>query len=110
MLEIPFIERDQAEVNSKLRLEKLYHHEEDEQQASHSGELEMKPRVPDSVTYEVYLGLFQLGASYQPFFRDFEVLEMIGEGSFGRVFKARHRDSGILMAMKAMKKQFLVQN
>jgi serine/threonine protein kinase len=33
---------------------------------------------------------------------------MIGEGSFGRVFKVKHRDSGILMAMKAMKKQFLI--
>jgi len=31
-------------------------------------------------------------------------LEIIGEGSFGRVFKVRHRDSGLIMAMKAMKK------
>jgi serine/threonine protein kinase len=38
------------------------------------------------------------------------VLETIGEGSFGRVFKVRHKDSGIVMAMKAMKKQYLVQN
>lgn len=35
---------------------------------------------------------------------------MIGEGSFGRVFKVRLRETGVPMAMKAMKKQFLIQN
>lgn len=50
----------------------------------------------------------QTDLSYQPQFKDFEVLEMIGEGSFGRVFKVRHRESKKLMAMKAMKKQFLI--
>jgi hypothetical protein len=27
------------------------------------------------------------------FFKDFELLEIIGEGSFGRVFKTRKRDN-----------------
>ena len=43
-------------------------------------------------------------------FEDFEVNEMIGEGSFGRVFKVKKKDSGVLMAMKVMKKKFLIQN
>ena len=54
------------------------------------------------------MGLFKLGEVYKPKFRHFDILEIIGEGSFGRVFKVRHRDSGVIMAMKAMKKQFLV--
>lgn len=43
-------------------------------------------------------------------FKDFEILEMIGEGSFGRVFKVKKRDSGQILAMKAMKKQYLISN
>jgi serine/threonine protein kinase len=48
--------------------------------------------------------------SYKPKFKDFEVLEMIGEGSFGKVFKVQHKDSKLVLAAKAMKKQFLIQN
>ena len=55
-------------------------------------------------------GLFDAKQSYKPQFRDFDIIELIGEGSFGRVFKVKHRDSGLIMAMKVMKKQFLVQN
>ena len=61
-------------------------------------------------SYDVFMGLFIQGEQYQPKFRHFDILEMIGEGSFGRVFKVKHKDSGVVMAMKAMKKQFLVQN
>jgi p70 ribosomal S6 kinase len=43
-------------------------------------------------------------------FKDFEILEMIGEGSFGRVFKVKRRETGELLAMKAMKKQYLISN
>jgi hypothetical protein len=60
--------------------------------------------------HDAYLGLFMQGESYRPLFNDFEVLATIGEGSFGRVFKVKHKDSGVVMAMKAMKKQQLVQN
>ena len=35
---------------------------------------------------------------------------MIGEGSFGRVFKVREKSSGRLLAMKAMKKSYLIMN
>jgi hypothetical protein len=61
--------------------------------------------------HEAHMGLFKQddgGEVYKPLFRDFEVLETIGGGSFGRVFKVRHKDSGLIMAMKAMKKQYLV--
>lgn len=37
-------------------------------------------------------------------FKDFEFLEMIGEGSFGRVFKCKKRDNGQILAIKVMRK------
>lgn len=37
-------------------------------------------------------------------FKDFEILEIIGEGSFGRVFKCKKRNNGQLLALKVMKK------
>lgn len=43
-------------------------------------------------------------------FKDFEVTELLGEGSFGKVFRAVKRDSGKNYAMKSMKKQFLIGN
>ena len=53
----------------------------------------------------------QRNPTYKPKFKDFEILELIGEGSFGRVFKVKHKDSGgQVMAMKAMKKSQLIQN
>jgi len=42
-------------------------------------------------------------------FADFEVIELIGEGSFGRVFKVKKRDTGRIYAMKSMKKSLLIQ-
>ena len=43
-------------------------------------------------------------------FKDFDVLEVIGEGSFGRVYKCKKRDSGQILALKVMKKQYLISN
>ena len=43
-------------------------------------------------------------------FKDFEVLDIIGEGSFGRVFKVKKRDNGQILALKVMKKQYLISN
>lgn len=36
--------------------------------------------------------------------------ELLGEGSFGKVFRAVKRDNGKNFAMKSMKKQFLIGN
>jgi len=43
-------------------------------------------------------------------FKDFEILKVIGEGSFGRVYKGRKKDSGEVIALKVMKKQYLINN
>ena len=37
-------------------------------------------------------------------FKDFDILEVIGEGSFGRVYKCKKRESGQILALKVMKK------
>jgi hypothetical protein len=39
---------------------------------------------------------------------DFEILECVGEGSFGKVFKVRNKNNLKVFAMKAMKKQKLI--
>jgi len=41
-------------------------------------------------------------------FSDFEILEMIGEGSFGKVFRVKKKSSGVIYAMKSMKKATLI--
>ena len=43
-------------------------------------------------------------------FKDFEIQELIGEGSFGRVFRAKHKTNGQVLALKVMKKQYLISN
>ena len=43
-------------------------------------------------------------------FKDFEILKCIGEGSFGRVYKGRKKDNGQIIALKVMKKQYLINN
>jgi serine/threonine protein kinase len=43
-------------------------------------------------------------------FKDFEILESIGEGSFGRVFKCKKKDNDQILALKVMKKQYLISN
>jgi len=43
-------------------------------------------------------------------FADFDLLSLLGEGSFGKVYKVRHKESGKFFAMKSMQKQFLISN
>ena len=43
-------------------------------------------------------------------FSDFEILEMIGEGSFGKVFRVKKKTSNAIYAMKSMKKSSLIQD
>ena len=43
-------------------------------------------------------------------FSDFEIIEMIGEGSFGKVFRVRKKNNGATYAMKSMKKATLIQD
>ena len=63
-----------------------------------------KPDLSESPSFDIYDGLFNSSSAYHPQFKDFDIIKQIGEGAFGRVFKVKHRDSGLVMAMKTMKK------
>ncbi|GBF95208.1 serine threonine kinase [Raphidocelis subcapitata] len=41
--------------------------------------------------------------------RDFDILRVVGQGAFGKVFQVRHRGSGRLYAMKVMRKERILQ-
>ena len=41
-------------------------------------------------------------------FKDFDIVEIIGEGSFGRVYKGMKKDNGQVFALKVMKKMDLL--
>ena len=43
-------------------------------------------------------------------FSSFEILEFLGSGSFGKVFKVRLKSTNEIFAMKVLKKSFLVKN
>ena len=51
------------------------------------------------------------GASLNPSLvpDDFELLKVVGKGSFGKVFQVRKKDSGKIYAMKVLKKEQLVK-
>jgi len=40
---------------------------------------------------------------------DFTILEEIGEGSFGKVYKIAKKDTGIVYALKKLNKRFLIR-
>eukprot|EP01119_Soliformovum_irregulare_P012602 TRINITY_DN3280_c0_g1_i3.p1 TRINITY_DN3280_c0_g1~~TRINITY_DN3280_c0_g1_i3.p1 ORF type:complete len:868 (+),score=278.65 TRINITY_DN3280_c0_g1_i3:47-2650(+) len=42
-------------------------------------------------------------------FEDFEILEMIGKGGFGKVYLTRERSTGEIMALKKIKKQIILE-
>lgn len=43
-------------------------------------------------------------------FKSFEILDVLGHGAFGRVFKVRRQDQTKEYAMKVLKKAFLYKN
>jgi serine/threonine protein kinase len=40
---------------------------------------------------------------------DFDLLKVIGRGSYGKVYQIRHRESGEIFALKALRKEVLVK-
>ena len=43
-------------------------------------------------------------------FKDFEIVETLGQGTFGRVFKVVKRSDGRVFAMKVLRKAYLAKN
>lgn len=40
---------------------------------------------------------------------DFEILAVIGQGAFGKVFQVKKKDTGVIFAMKVMKKNTILE-
>ena len=40
---------------------------------------------------------------------DFDILKLVGQGAFGKVFQVRKKDSGGIYAMKVMKKDRIIE-
>ena len=40
---------------------------------------------------------------------DFEILKLVGQGAFGKVFQVKKKDSGVIYAMKVMKKDRVIE-
>lgn len=43
-------------------------------------------------------------------FKNFDVLELLGQGTFGKVFKVKKKGADKIYAMKVLKKSVLVKN
>ena len=106
---IPFIDKETAHANDKKRqLLKLFQplpitsdageSEEEYKTPNDSfGDGEQgtqSPMVSPKAGQQLKQKLVLLFDGMSVQFKDFEILESIGEGSFGRVFKARKRDNG----------------
>lgn len=70
-----------------------------------SGPSSDAPSNEDSDSVSPLTGMFQKKMSVD----DFDLLKVVGKGSFGKVMQVRKRDSGAIYAMKVLKKKALVQ-
>lgn len=54
--------------------------------------------------------LFVRGDQKPAALQDFQIVKMIGKGTFGKVFLVRQVDSGKLFAMKCIRKDIILEN
>ncbi|KAK8190720.1 kinase-like domain-containing protein, partial [Phyllosticta paracitricarpa] len=72
--------------------------------------LEPREGEQDLVTGEIRLRLkFQRAEKKQFGPEDFQILKLIGKGTFGQVFQVRKKDTGRIYAMKVLSKKVIVQ-
>ncbi|KAF2747381.1 kinase-like protein [Sporormia fimetaria CBS 119925] len=72
--------------------------------------LEPREGEADPVTGEVHLRInFHKSTKKQFGPEDFEILKLIGKGTFGQVFQVRKKDTGRIYAMKVLSKKVIVQ-
>ncbi|KAK4495628.1 hypothetical protein PRZ48_012896 [Zasmidium cellare] len=78
----------------------------------HEDWYKLKPREGQSetVTGEIHLSIAYHAAGKKTFGPDdFEILKLIGKGTFGQVFQVRKRDTKRIYAMKVLSKKVIVQ-
>lgn len=81
-------------------------------ESAHEGWYKLKPREgeAETVTGEIRLRLKYRHTdkkTYGP--EDFEILKLIGKGTFGQVFQVRKKDNKRIYAMKVLSKKVIVQ-
>ncbi|KAK5135220.1 hypothetical protein LTR08_005469 [Meristemomyces frigidus] len=91
-------------VRLPLKLEDFEHQHEDWYR------LRSREGEPDNVTGELRLKLAFHASGKKTFGpEDFEILKLIGKGTFGQVFQVRKRDTKRIYAMKVLSKKVIVQ-
>lgn len=65
-------------------------------------------RADEFVCGQLHLQILYETQIKQVSLSDFEILHLVGEGSFGKVFQVRKKDTGQVYAMKVLKKKKLV--
>ncbi|KAK4570235.1 Serine/threonine-protein kinase, partial [Recurvomyces mirabilis] len=91
-------------VRLPLNLEQYEH--------QHADWYKLQPRQGDTtnITGEVHLRIAFHASGKKTFGpEDFEVLKLIGKGTFGQVFQVRKRDSQRIYAMKVLSKKVIIQ-
>ena len=91
-------------VRLPLKLEDYEHQHEDWYK------LQPREGERDTVTGEVHLRIAYNASGKKSFGPDdFEILKLIGKGTFGQVFQVRKRDTKRIYAMKVLSKKVIVQ-
>ena len=72
--------------------------------------LEPRGSTTEQVTGEIYLQMYFTKTDKKQFGpNDFQVLRLIGKGTFGQVFQVRKKDTGRIYAMKVLSKKVIIQ-
>jgi serine/threonine protein kinase len=81
--------------------------------AAYDGWFDLEPRNPgekDNVTGQLHLNI-SFNKTHKKHYgpEDFEVLKLIGKGTFGQVFQVRKKDTRRIYAMKVLSKKVIIQ-
>ncbi|KAK5193238.1 Serine/threonine-protein kinase [Exophiala xenobiotica] len=83
-----------------------------EQQPDLEGFFQLGPRSPEDhdITGEIHIRMHFTKVDKKHFGpNDFQILKLIGKGTFGQVYQVRKKDTGRIYAMKVLSKKVIIQ-